>query len=71
MNKKNKEKAMKNLCTNKPCEPEGCAYILGAIGAAIYYISIAGGFWAGVLGVLKAIVWPVFLVHGLLTFIGA
>lgn len=37
-------------------------YGLGFIGAAIYYISVATGFWMGVLGVLKAIVWPAFLV---------
>ena len=46
-------------------------YCLGLIGAAVYYIAAATGFWVGVLGVLKALVWPVFLVHGLLTLIGA
>jgi len=49
----------------------GCAYGLGFIGAAIYYISTAGGFWMGVLGVLKALVWPVFLVLEVLKFVGA
>jgi len=49
----------------------GAFYGLGFIGAAIYYISTATGFWTGVLGFLKAIVWPVFLVFGLLKFIGA
>ncbi len=38
-------------------------YGLGFIGAAIYYISTASGFWAGVVGFLKAIVWPAFLVY--------
>lgn len=38
-------------------------YGLGIIGAAIFYISQATGFWIGVLGFLKAIVWPVFLVY--------
>jgi hypothetical protein len=38
-------------------------YGLGFIGAAIYFISTATGFWMGVLGFLKAIVWPVFLVY--------
>jgi len=37
-------------------------YGLGLIGAAIFYISQATTFWMGVLGLLKAIVWPVFLV---------
>jgi hypothetical protein len=49
----------------------GCAYFLGFIGAAIYYISAASGFWAGVLGVLKALVWPAFLVFEVLKFVGA
>jgi hypothetical protein len=33
------------------------------IGAAIYFIQMAGSFWMGVLGFLKALVWPVFLVY--------
>jgi len=49
----------------------GCAYGLGFIGAVIYYISNATGFWMGVLGVLKAIVWPAFLVFELLKLVGA
>jgi hypothetical protein len=53
---------------NKGCG--GFAYFLGVIGAAIYYISTATGFWMGVLGVLKALVWPAFLVYGLLKLIG-
>ncbi len=40
----------------------GAVYGLGLIGAAIYFIGGATGFWMGVLGFLKAIVWPVFLV---------
>ena len=41
----------------------GAVYGLGLIGAAIYFIGHATGFWMGVLGFLKAIVWPVFLVY--------
>jgi hypothetical protein len=37
-------------------------YGLGFVGAAIYFISTATSFWIGVLGFLKAIVWPAFLV---------
>lgn len=43
-------------------------YGLGFIGAAIYYISTATGFWDGVLGFLQAIVWPVFFVYDALKF---
>ncbi|MFA6909444.1 MAG: hypothetical protein WC289_06260 [Patescibacteria group bacterium] len=46
-------------------------YGLGFIGAAIYYISTATGFWIGVLGFLKAIIWPVFLVYDALKFLGS
>ena len=41
----------------------GAVYGLGLIGAAVYFISNASGFWMGVLGFLKAIVWPAFLVY--------
>lgn len=44
----------------------GPVYFMGFIGAVIYYIGVATGFWVGVLGILKALVWPVFLVHKLL-----
>jgi hypothetical protein len=46
-------------------------YGLGLIGALIYYIQQADGFWLGVLGVLKALVWPAFLVYHLLKFPGS
>jgi hypothetical protein len=45
-------------------------YGLGLIGAAIYFISHATTFWAGVLGFLKALVWPAVLVYKLLEFLG-
>ncbi len=38
-------------------------YGLGFIGAVVYYLSTATGFWIGVLGFLKAIVWPAMLVY--------
>ncbi len=37
-------------------------YGLGMIGAAIFFIGQATTFWMGVLGFLKALIWPVFLV---------
>ena len=45
-------------------------YGLGFIGAAIYYITTAATFWAGVVGVLKAAVWPAFLVFEALKYLG-
>ncbi|NCN87021.1 hypothetical protein GW932_04245 [archaeon] len=64
---------MKNKKINKNCNsPHGCgAYGLGFIGAAIYFIGQSTSFWMGVVGFLKAIIWPVFLVLELLKFIGA
>ncbi len=41
-------------------------YFLGFIGAVIYYIQVASGFWATVLAILKAFVWPVFVVYHIL-----
>jgi hypothetical protein len=38
-------------------------YPLGVIGAAVYYIQQSTTFWAGVLGVLKAVVWPAMLLY--------
>jgi hypothetical protein len=43
----------------------GSFYGMGFIGAAIYYLQHAVGFWMGVLGFLKAIFWPAALVYGL------
>ena len=43
--------------------PAGAVYGLGFIGAAVFFISHATSFWIGVLGFLKAIVWPAFLVY--------
>jgi len=43
--------------------PSNAIYGLGFIGAAIYFISTATSFLAGVIGFLKAIVWPAFFVY--------
>lgn len=40
-------------------------YGLGLIGAAVYFIGQADTFWMGVLGFLKALVWPAFLIYEL------
>lgn len=44
----------------------GCIYFLAFIGAAIYYIQHATSFWAGVLGVLQALVWPAMVMYKVL-----
>jgi hypothetical protein len=47
----------------------GAIYGLGFIGALIYYISHATSFLIGLLGFLKALVWPAILVYQLLGFL--
>ena len=41
----------------------GAVYGMGFIGSAIYFIAHAESFGQGVLGFLKALVWPAFLVY--------
>ncbi len=69
MVKKKKENDMS--CGTGKGSCGGCAYGLGVIGAAVYYIGAAGSFWVGILGILKALVWPAMLVFELLSFVGA
>ncbi len=49
----------------------GAVYGLGFIGAAVYFISQAATFGAGLIGFLKAMVWPAFLVYEALKALGA
>lgn len=48
----------------------GAVYGLGFIGAVIYYFSNADTFWLYILGFLKALVWPAYLVYELFDFLG-
>lgn len=38
-------------------------YGLAFIGAAIYFVQHATTFWGGVLGILKALVWPAMVMY--------
>lgn len=40
----------------------GGVYFLSFIGAAVYFVGQSHDFWGGVLGILKASVWPAFAV---------
>lgn len=44
----------------------GAVYGLGLIGALIYFIQAANGFWEILLAFLQAIVWPAYIVYKLL-----
>lgn len=45
-------------------------YGLGFVGACVYFIGHATTFWLGVLGFLKALVWPAMLVYETLKYLG-
>ena len=47
----------------------GGMYCVGFIGAAVYFIQHAHTFGQGLLGILKAMVWPAFVVYKLLEFL--
>ncbi len=47
----------------------GSIYGLAFIGAGVYYIQHAATFWEGVLGFIKALVWPAMLMYKLLEFL--
>ncbi|MAE49203.1 hypothetical protein CMI48_00075 [Candidatus Pacearchaeota archaeon] len=70
MPKKTKPSSEKVKCSTRSCGKGGCYYGLGFIGSAIYFIQTSTGFWMGVLGVLKALVWPAYVIYGLLKFLG-
>ena len=61
---------MKNWSQNRDwngSRGSDAVYGLGIIGAAVYYLQNASSLWDGVLGILKAILWPAFLIYQVLT----
>lgn len=63
---------MKDKKMSKPSTGGGgdAVYCLGIFGAAVYYVQQAEGFWAVIWALIKALVWPAFLVYDLLKFVG-
>lgn len=58
---------MSNECrVNRSHGASSGVYGLAFIGALVYYIQHATSFGMGVIGFLKALVWPAFLVYKLL-----
>ncbi len=45
------------------CGMGGGFYFLAMIGAAVYFVQQASGFWPTIVAILKAIVWPAFLAY--------
>ena len=71
---KTKKKRGKNKTTackikDSSCGCGGAIYGLGFLGSAIYYNVVTTGFWIGVWGVIKALVWPAILVFELMKFL--
>lgn len=46
--------------------PLGGIYLMTIIGAAVYFVQQTSGFWGVILALLKAIVWPAFVVYEVL-----
>ncbi len=44
----------------------GGIYFLTIIGAAIYFVQHSASFWGGVLGILKALIWPLLVTYKVL-----
>lgn len=49
--------------------PFGGVYFLAFIGAAVYFVQNSVGFWGFILAVLKAAVWPAYLIHQIFVLI--
>jgi len=49
----------------------GGAYFIAFFGAAVYFVQQAHSFGDGLLGILKAIVWPAVLLYHVLGFLHA
>lgn len=65
-----KKVVKKQSCCGGNSACGGAIYGLGFIGSLVYYISTATSFGTGVVGILKSIVWPAFLVFELFKFLG-
>jgi len=52
--------------SNRNAGGGNAVYGLGLIGALVYYIQHAHGFWGVVLAILKSLVWPAFVIFDLL-----
>lgn len=60
---------IKNKCGGNCGACGGGIYGLAFLGAFLYYVQHAETFWMGVLGLLKAMVWPAIFAYKLLEFL--
>lgn len=51
--------------------PSGFILFVAFIGAAVYFVQQSSGFWGFILAILKAMVWPAYVVFHALQLLGA
>ncbi len=56
------KKSMKNVPQGAPF---GGVYLVAYLGAAVYFMQTSYGFWGTALALVKALVWPAYLIHSL------
>jgi len=69
---KDKKETSENVLVKKVIYKNGTSgavYGLGLVGALFYYLSHATNFVTGLIGILKAILWPAFIVYQILNYI--
>ena len=54
-----------------PGPPGSPFYFFGMIGALVYWLQVADGFWPVVFAFVKALFWPGFFVYEVLKFIAS
>ncbi|OGM14555.1 hypothetical protein A2V80_01330 [Candidatus Woesebacteria bacterium RBG_16_39_8b] len=54
---------------NKTGRTNAAVYGLGFVGAVVYYLQQATTFTGGLIGIIKAILWPALLVYELLGYL--
>lgn len=62
-------KSEKHITVVKRGGPRAFAFLLTYIGALIYFLDKANGFWEGVLAFLQAAVWPALLINKIFTIL--
>lgn len=66
MEEKNTNESKQDCKCKKFDSAPGGIYGLAFLGALVYYIQNADSFWMGALGLVKAALWPAFLIYKLL-----
>jgi hypothetical protein len=56
-------KTNKSIVTINKESPMGFVLFVAFIGAAVYFVQQSEGFWGFILALLKAAVWPAFLIQ--------